>query len=458
MSLDFMTMEHFNRCVCCGYWIGRERRRTKYRILYKTENGVKLTGIGTNWDDRIYYGVGGTLKMISVDRYSNDYGYHHGTPIKQTKVSDVHNAFVFHSGCWDELCGCFSREQLNLEALFSACMDSPKVIATIKGHSRRETRFSPDGVPRISASPPAPSIWRIWKAQAVNLRLRVMISSLIHQNESKCKGKCVSLLHLPFALPAPPDTFGRFPVELREEIVSYLSTHDFLALRCASRSMACLFESQRFWRTRFLQTDERPTIAPFFRPHRINSRGPIYWRALYHYTVRNAPAVVRGAYSWTKRQQNIAWLKEKALALGTTDHSPRMREIVAMAANSYSKKVFFVESVLLPDWDVEFAVWVGNSEKTTYIAGIEISAPEHPTIRIGHRLAEKPVRRRVSTLQCVAVGIRNGHYGVTGIAFGEKQQSLQQLTWIGQPGRATYWRTTDQLLVVASDVSTSSQM
>ena len=76
------------------------------------------------------------------------------------------------------------------------------------------------------------------------------------------------------------DVFLCLPLEIRTLIAGYLCTPDFLRLRLSSRAMALLFESQQFWRTRFLVHGERGYL------HFLTDRQESYqgWRLLYRGT------------------------------------------------------------------------------------------------------------------------------------------------------------------------------
>lgn len=53
------------------------------------------------------------------------------------------------------------------------------------------------------------------------------------------------------------DCFRLLPLEVRFEIAYLLPTPEYLSLRLASKAMIPIFESQKFWKTRFLVHCER---------------------------------------------------------------------------------------------------------------------------------------------------------------------------------------------------------
>lgn len=204
--------------------------------------------------------------------------------------------------------------------------------------------------------------------------------------------------------------------------------------------MACLFEDQNFWKSRFFQTDERPGVDLIFQQQGISTRGPIDWRALYRYRPCHAEHLQRAAYGQVKRWQNNTWLRERTLS--APGHLPSLRDFMAGKCDASAncpykcRNTLSLESVMLPQHDVEVAVWVSGDDigERTYVAGLAISSPDQPTTYVGYRLAQEPVRLRVPTLQWINVASHDDDSGIAGIAIAntEPTEPWSELTWAGQ--------------------------
>ncbi|EAU36691.1 predicted protein [Aspergillus terreus NIH2624] len=365
--------------------------------------------------------------------------------------ADIQEAFIFHAVCWDELCGFFGPAGPDLKRLYAACIHDD--------YTPRRFPFSVDGILLLTSSPPRPSMRRIWKlrsqcpnraesswVQTTHLKLLALRYILELKHQGRCKGRCTRILRLSYTQFPPPDSsgcpdiFSRLPVEIRGEIARYLSTTDFFALRLASRNMACLFEDQNFWKSRFFQTDERPGVDLIFRQQGISTRGPIDWRALYRYRPCHVEHLQRAAYGQMKRWQNNTWLRERTLS--APGHLPSLRDFMAGKCDASAncpykcRNTLSRESVMLPQHDVEVAVWVSGDDvgERTYVAGLAISSPDQPTTYVGYRLAQEPVRLRVPTLQWINVASHDDDSGIAGIAIAntEPTEPWSELTWAGQ--------------------------
>lgn len=106
-------------------------------------------------------------------------------------------------------------------------------------------------------------------------------------------GKSINLSRNIYSCQNMTDCFRQLPLELREEIAISLPTDDFLKLRYVSRSMAVLFESRTFCKTRFFLHDERGflhDILPLKNQedvdvlHKRGEERRIDWRLLYHWS------------------------------------------------------------------------------------------------------------------------------------------------------------------------------
>jgi hypothetical protein len=81
------------------------------------------------------------------------------------------------------------------------------------------------------------------------------------------------------------DCFRLLPLEIREDIAAYLPTSEILNLRYVSRTMAAIFTSHTFWKTRFHVNGERGFLSYLIKNQK-SKRFPrrIDWRLLYHCT------------------------------------------------------------------------------------------------------------------------------------------------------------------------------
>lgn len=204
------------------------------------------------------------------------------------------------------------------------------------------------------------------------------------------------------------DTFRQFPVEVLEEIAAYLRTSDFLSLRLASRTMAPLFSSQCFWKTRFYINGERGFLdflvggqnrrrSPqrtdwrqrYFNTKKIYHNGQLRLRRRHWHNnkwLRDRCTMVQAEKRTLHREaqrmvQNLSWEKiEGAFRCDTSHYWGKCKR---EASGHY----IWEQTVLMHDSVHQIAVSFLEEQYSTYITGIEFISKDgkKPNKILGYR-------------------------------------------------------------------------
>lgn len=136
-------------CMACGFLAEHEYQNREFiraivsflperssRVVYKTENGIRLSGVVSvappagkhivNDRARFPLGKDDTWEIMN-DRFrelnqEEGTGMHGPKPYRQ-------NAFIWHKDYWKSLMGHFGADPVDLHALFEACRVAPRVIS-----------------------------------------------------------------------------------------------------------------------------------------------------------------------------------------------------------------------------------------------------------------------------------------------------------------------------------------
>ncbi|KAL1966615.1 hypothetical protein VTN77DRAFT_4026 [Rasamsonia byssochlamydoides] len=213
-------------CICCAYCIGGGKTWTqRFRAIYSTPDGVRLSGIGlrNHFEGEFLISTDETARW---DTMGDDF-----IRLSATPEDNRQNAFVFHDTCWGLLREHFNNESIPLERLFEVCGLMPP---TIGGDAREYLEQDPCKIAGVRA--------------------------LLHPTKNLPRPS-PGVAHLRKIAKNEDDFFGRLPPEIREEIAAYLPTADFYNLRYVSRMMAAIFSSQAFWATRFEVDGDRGFLS-----------------------------------------------------------------------------------------------------------------------------------------------------------------------------------------------------
>ncbi|KAL2845148.1 hypothetical protein BJX68DRAFT_269336 [Aspergillus pseudodeflectus] len=112
------------------------------------------------------------------------------------------------------------------------------------------------------------------------------------------------------------DCFARFPLELREEIATHLTTGDYFNLRLASRMMATAFHDVRFWKSRFREQGCRGFWSDIAADRGADSQ--VDWAMVYHATSR-----LRSRLEFTMTVWDIvSWIRSALVAVDRPSLKP----------------------------------------------------------------------------------------------------------------------------------------
>lgn len=106
------------------------------------------------------------------------------------------------------------------------------------------------------------------------------------------------------------DCFGFLPLEVRFEIAYLLPTPEYLSLRLVSKAMVQIFESQEFWKTRFLIHRERGYLNYLLKEDRCQD-----WRLMYRCTSRLSRLTQELRFRRVKWLHN-EWIKDRCMMVG----------------------------------------------------------------------------------------------------------------------------------------------
>lgn len=211
------------------------------------------------------------------------------------------------------------------------------------------------------------------------------------------------------------DYFQYFPPEIREEIAVYLPITDFFNLRFASRTMASIFESQRFWRTRFNANNECGFASFFLQDEKTGwANRDQNWRLLYHCTKKMAaesPLFEHRKWVWMINQ----WLRDMCL-METTMIFPRLfnREMSDSGEWQKAERMDLLDRIGRVEGEESNCLWeqtfyipssfsaIGISllreAGQVYITGLEFIRKDLPNINIGCKIPGQ-IRVDITTLK-----------------------------------------------------------
>lgn len=190
------------------------------------------------------------------------------------------------------------------------------------------------------------------------------------------------------------DCFNRFPLETREAIAGFLPTASFLNLRLATRAMAIIFDSTRFWKTRFYPNEERGFLFWLLQKNNPRYR-KMDWRLLYHATnkvrVGGAKFQTR-VHIWTRHR----WLRDVCLMIRDIGSTSSLTQTVDIAP-SFQK----------------IGVSILKEQKNTCITGMEFIYGDRPNLNIEYKIPGKSMTVYMSSLKEIKAGVgKNGIYAI----------------------------------------------
>ena len=341
-------------------------------------------------------------------------------------------AHLIHDRCWELLVKHFDdSSEIRLDRLFEVCRDVPwpNIEQRVAG--------------REDFDPRKPPIIRGLRKAA--------------QSRPKPNGACVGG-NSSSGRPSMTDCFISLPVEIRMEIAAYLSTVDFLKVRCCSRAMAVIFTRQAFWKTRFLLTGDRGFLNYLLEDDRKNHD----WRLIYCCT--NNLDEYSSPHLWNRRRhwRRNQWLKDRLLM--TRGESSSFSKQVNPMPNSgvcwenelvargkfrcdrhcetgtsedlchicFSEHTRFSQTVPLSDALIGIAVSILHEEETTYITGFELihAGREKPNIIFGHRLPSRQVMMDIQRQPLRGFVVVTGEGGIHAI---RPVSDMDSTNWMGRP-------------------------
>ncbi|OJD11069.1 hypothetical protein AJ78_08088 [Emergomyces pasteurianus Ep9510] len=259
------------------------------------------------------------------------------------------------------------------------------------------------------------------------------------------------------------DCFQRLPLEIRNEIVSYLPTADIFGLRLASRAFLHTFWCQAFWRTRFWPNADRGFLFEIWYQH-----GTRDWRALYRRT--NNSCLTPGLQN-RKRVWKLAvalrdildseWmdisseprveflartdLKWKRLAGEFPKMPTPLKGLIRRTPTFYSGcREFRKEHILIPQHLARIAVYLVRDGDGHYISCFKFILTGGKTICLGYRTGQLAL---VDTPALKGFILAVGSKGIHGLQIMTAPGSLTP--WIGSHDQCpkSRWLVTDGPLI-----------
>ncbi|KAL4932136.1 F-box protein [Aspergillus undulatus] len=396
------------RCIVCGLVIDREGSRRdpwlrSYRMVYRTRAGVYISDVGV----RRSVGDEAVFRVPLLDPKSLD--GRDGTWIKIPifQETDGRFGFVLHSACWCLLERRAHPWPIPLCRLFEIFGSAPRDQA-----NKQLCCYTWDhmylGLISFSTSHWADAGTR-WPWQERRFRdERPLVALMPECIRSPFASTVYDLLRTTspqpraFDFPAvtqhrwlSSDCFSRLPLEVVEEISSYLPITTVLELRSISRAFTQLFYSQVFWASRFRAHLERGFLFEAFEEHL-----PRDWLWVYRRTTN-----ISETYPGLKNRQRIWRLVElllEKLVFSSADSSTHMA-ITRRLSNWQRAEVYgdlivgsdlrkrgsgllvVPQETQVPSDVHRLGVTITKEGETTYVTGIQfVHGRNDKAIRLGY--------------------------------------------------------------------------
>lgn len=219
-------------------------------------------------------------------------------------------------------------------------------------------------------------------------------------------GKSINLSRNIYSCQNMTDCFRQLPLELREEIAISLPTDDFLKLRYVSRSMAVLFESRTFCKTRFFLHDERGflhDILPLKNQedvdvlHKRGEERRIDWRLLYHWSNPTTKKTTEGDMRLLTKKE--IWQMNEWLVNATLRHvSGNGNEEQCIECSDYSSEIgaltdrhAYSKLTYIGRFIVRIGIFVIQRSGRTFISGFGLFFDNRPNVILGYKSEESHV-------------------------------------------------------------------
>ncbi|KAK2781323.1 hypothetical protein FQN52_001693 [Onygenales sp. PD_12] len=253
----------------------------EYRVVYRSGERVRLSGVGLREGPRDSSPLHYSIPVDPSNRWDDkDCAFTH-IPVRYRNRQEY--GYAFHEVCWRFLNDQYPRRDVSLRRLLGVLRSAPPSVSTdliyAWGHGYQ-------GLIHVNTTDRYP-----WDSSG----FRIIDSSPTAQiaTSNPCSAEAIedllNRLHLrpiwsnnpvsPMHRRPHHDPFARLPLELIEEIASYLPTNSMLSIRRVSRSFIPLLHSSTFWSTRFQPGGEREYVfAAIDKPKGWD------WLSAYHQT------------------------------------------------------------------------------------------------------------------------------------------------------------------------------
>jgi hypothetical protein len=252
------------------------------------------------------------------------------------------------------------------------------------------------------------------------------------------------------------DRFARLPLEIQEEIVAYLPTVDVLNLRYTSRTMAAIFDSQGFWKTRFRGSGERGFLSYLMQhQRRLKRRRIIDWRLLYHCTneVSSYGSELRNRKRIWEINRLLRDMSMMTMTVGTDGNTFRQgiqkeRELQSTSLvddgldwkevprdlldeNKYQPAVKYTQRIDIPRSLVRIGIPVLQGLPETYVTGLELicEGRDEANTSIGYRIPGN--QRLVDTKALRGLDLAMGGGGIRAIRLIIADSTSSAPKWLG---------------------------
>ncbi|CEN59385.1 hypothetical protein ASPCAL01836 [Aspergillus calidoustus] len=265
------------RCIICGLRIAREGEPNdswlqRYRMIYRTSDGVYLS-------DTLVRRRSGDGSSFQVPLQNSIFA---NIPIIQETNGQF--GFVMHNACWDIFKVRAGSTSISLHRMVEVFESVPRAQGSARsscyawGHMYKGLIcLAPGRWPweqREWCTPPRTPI----ETQTIN---RSPFASPIEDilKTTSSQSQAFDMNPVKYRSSPDKDCFAGLPLEIVEEIASYLSTTTVLTARLASPAFTQLFYDQMFWSSRFRPNHERGFLFEVW-----GKRVARDWRWLYRQT------------------------------------------------------------------------------------------------------------------------------------------------------------------------------
>ncbi|KAL2869869.1 F-box protein [Aspergillus lucknowensis] len=444
------------RCIICGVGIQREGDwgdswLQSYRMIYRTSEGAHISDIGRRrqeGDEEIF-----RIPVLNRDRNSAGVSWI-CIPILQER--DGRFGFVSHNACWTLLQRRAQPYQIPLHRLMEVFESVPKNRGNTRicyyswAHKYGEViefdsqRWPWEDRGRNSDLGPIAGIGTLYDGSPFASGMEEILKSTTLTGPSVFDIFAVKLQGW-----SGSDCFANLPLEIVEEIVSYLPTSTVLKLRLVSRAFTQLFYNQMFWASRFRPTGEMGFLFEAWEERALRD-----WRLLYKRT-RNITVTYPGLRNRLRIWYLADILLEKLtltradmsthLAIGHRLSSFRRGEVYGDLVvgrrfkKKWSRQEIVPERTEVPPHVHRIGVSIIKDGVTAYIAGIQIYyGATEKVIRLGYITAPgTTVCIETASLKGFTLSVGSSGIHALQVVQGENRTSSP---WIGHPGNGAKTR------------------